>query len=98
VKLVFDERAIADLENIFNWIAKGNPAVAKAVVERVSESVGLLTNFPDMGRVGRDPSTREWVIPRLPYVAVYEVDGLRDQIIITAVFHGAQDRGSGDEV
>jgi addiction module RelE/StbE family toxin len=98
VKLVFDERALGDIEGIFNWIAKDNPAVAKAVVERVSESLGLLPKFPNMGRVGRDPGTREWVIPRLPYIAVYEVDGPHDQIIITAIFHGAQDRDGDTEV
>ena len=94
--LVFDERALADIEDIFNWIAQDNAAVAKAVVQRVSESLELLTKFPNMGRVGRDPSTREWVIPRLPYVAVYEVDGPHDQVIVTAIFHGAQDRNGDD--
>jgi plasmid stabilization system protein ParE len=29
MKLVFDDQAIADLENIFNWIAQDSPAIAK---------------------------------------------------------------------
>ena len=45
-----------------------------------------------MDHVGHDPGTFEWVVPRLPYIVVYEVDQAREQVIVTAVFHGAQDR------
>lgn len=34
----------------------------------------------------------EWVVPRLPYVVVYEVDVVRARVVVTAVFHGAQAR------
>jgi toxin ParE1/3/4 len=90
--LVFDEGALADLEGIFNWIAKDNPAAARAVVNRLFSSTELLTSFPFMGRAGRDPGTREWVVPRLPYIVVYEVDEARGEVIVVAIFHGAQNR------
>jgi plasmid stabilization system protein ParE len=45
-----------------------------------------------MGHAGRVPGTFEWVVPRLPYIVVYEVDQAEGQVIVTAVFHGAQDR------
>ncbi|UZE51346.1 type II toxin-antitoxin system RelE/ParE family toxin [Rhodopseudomonas sp. P2A-2r] len=45
-----------------------------------------------MGHPGRFPGTREWVVPRLPYVLVYEIDQKRDRIVIAAIFHTAQDR------
>ena len=32
-----------------------------------------------------------WV-PRLPYIVVYEVDRARARILVTGVFHGAQNR------
>jgi toxin ParE1/3/4 len=32
------------------------------------------------------------VVPRLPYIVVYEVDQAAEQVMITAVFHGAQAR------
>jgi toxin ParE1/3/4 len=34
VKLVFDDRALADLEDIYGWIAQDSPATAKMVVDR----------------------------------------------------------------
>ena len=92
MKLVFDDQALADLEGIFEWIAKDNPAAARAVVDRLFSSTELLTSFPFMGHAGRDPGTFEWVVPRLPYIVVYEVEEARDEVIVTAIFHGAQNR------
>lgn len=31
----------------------------------------MLCHFPQMGRGGREPGTREWVVRGLPYVIVY---------------------------
>jgi toxin ParE1/3/4 len=92
MKLVFDDQALADLEGIFDWIAKDNPAAARAVVDRLFSSTELLTSFPFMGHAGRDPGTLEWVVPRLPYIVVYEVDEAHGEVIVTAIFHGAQNR------
>jgi toxin ParE1/3/4 len=92
VKLVFDEKALVDLEGIYNWIAKDNAAVAFAVVERVFASVEHLATFPRMGHAGRDEGTQEWVVPRLPYIVIYEIHADRDEIIVVAVVHGAQER------
>lgn len=95
MRLVFDDRALADLEGIFDWIAKDNPTAAKAAVERVFESVEHLASFPRMGHAGRDEGTLEWVVPRLPYIVVYEVHPERNEVIVVAVVHGARDREDG---
>jgi addiction module RelE/StbE family toxin len=92
VKLVFDERALTDLDNIFRWIAQDSPATARTVVDRIFESVEQLAIYPQMGRAGVVEGTREWVVPRLPYIAVYEVGTLRDEVVVIAIFHGAQGR------
>jgi addiction module RelE/StbE family toxin len=93
MKLVFDDQAVADLENIFGWIAQDSPATARTVTDRLFSSKELLISFP---YVGRDPDTFEWVVPRLPYVVVYEVDREQERIVVTAVLHGAQDREGGN--
>lgn len=92
MKLVFDDRALADIEDIFEWIARDSPATAKSVVDRLLSSTELLISFPLMGHTGHDPGTLEWVVPRLPYIVVYEVDRAQEVIVVIAVFHGAQDR------
>jgi toxin ParE1/3/4 len=46
-----------------------------------------------MGHAGLVVGTFEWVVPRLPYLVVYQVDELHRRVVIAAVFHGAQERG-----
>lgn len=92
MELVFDDQAILDIENIFSWIAEDSPAAAQTVTDRLFSSLELLISFPFIGHAGHDPDTLEWVVPRLPYVVVYEVNRARELIIVTGVFHGAQDR------
>ncbi|HEY4988082.1 MAG TPA: type II toxin-antitoxin system RelE/ParE family toxin [Bradyrhizobium sp.] len=92
MKLVFDDQALADLERIFSWIAQDSPSNAKAVIDRLFSSAELLISFPLIGHVGRVRGTFEWVVPRLPYIVVYEVDQVEGQVVVTAVFHAAQDR------
>ena len=92
MELVFDDEAISDLESIYSWIAQDSPSTAKKVVQRLFSSAELLISFPFMGHAGRDPDTFEWVVPRLPYIVVYQVDRTGERIVVTAVFHGAQDR------
>jgi addiction module RelE/StbE family toxin len=91
MKLIFDDRALGDLEGIYHWIAQDSPKSAKAVIDRIFASTELLASFPYMGRSGRDEGTREWVVPRLPYIVIYEVSEASDEVIVIAVFHGAQD-------
>ena len=92
MKLVFDGCALSDLEAVYDWIAKDNPAAAKAVVDRMFESIEHLAEHPHMGHAARDAGTFEWVVPRLPYIVIYEVHDAADEVVIVAVVHGAQNR------
>ena len=62
------------------------------VVERLFASVEHLAMFPLMGHTGGDECTFEWVVPKLPYIVVYEIHADRDKVIVVAVVHGAQER------
>jgi plasmid stabilization system protein ParE len=53
MKLVFDDRALADLEGIHHRIAQDSPKAAKAVIERIFASTELLASSPYMGPAGR---------------------------------------------
>jgi toxin ParE1/3/4 len=74
MKLVFDTKALSDIEAIYRWISRDSPSIAEAVVDRVFQSIERLASFPQMGRAGLEPGTREWVVPRLPYIVVYELN------------------------
>ena len=66
--------ALADIEFIFRWIEQDRPEAARHVVERIFAGIERLTEFPEIGRIGRASGTREWLIPRLPYMVVYEAE------------------------
>ena len=84
--------ALADIKSIFGWIEEDSPEAARRVVERIFAGIDRLAEFPEIGRIGRTAGTREWVIPRLPYIVVYELSTTSDELLVHAVFHGAQDR------
>jgi toxin ParE1/3/4 len=80
--------ALDDLENLRAYIARDAPGSAEAVAHRILDAVETLAEFPERGRLGRVPGTRELVVPRTPYLVAYRVrEGL---IGILRVLHGAQ--------
>jgi toxin ParE1/3/4 len=62
------------------------------VVDRILSSAESLVHFPYMGHIGRARDTFEWAVPGLPYIVIYKVDSDADEIVVVAIFHGAQDR------
>ncbi|MBF0379678.1 MAG: type II toxin-antitoxin system RelE/ParE family toxin [Magnetococcales bacterium] len=90
MKLVFHASALADLQNIHNHIAIDNPKIAQVVIGRIKLSLDRLLHFPRSGRNGTVSGTYEVVVPGLPYIVVYELNG--ERIGVVAVFHGAQHR------
>lgn len=92
MKVKLHPTAVADIESIFARIETDSPRAAATVVDRILESIDRLGELPRIGRRGREPGTREWVIPRLPYIVVYEIDDAADALWVLAVFHGAEDR------
>jgi len=89
MRLVFTEPAEHDLDGIVDYIALDNPVAAEKVFRSIVATAQRLTEFPQMGHVGRLPNTREFTVTSLPYVIVYEVGS--DMITVLAVFHGARD-------
>jgi toxin ParE1/3/4 len=92
MKIVIREKAADDLEGIFHWIAKDNPNAAIEVLRRIRRRVGRLavSGLAHIGRPGLIAGTRELV--EAPYIIVYEVHDDRDEIVVLAIFHGAQGR------
>lgn len=80
--------ALADITEIYDYIAADDPMAAARVVERIQEAVRLLARVPHRGRPGRWPGTRELVIARTSYIVPYRVRG--DAIEILRVFHTAR--------
>ena len=80
--------AIADRDEIFDYIEADNPRVAVTIDERIQEQLEQLILFPQSGRIGRVDGTRELVIVGTPYIAAYRID--TDTIRVLRIIHGAR--------
>jgi len=88
VKLEWSLFAIADREQIFDYIEADNPRAAIALDNRIKEQIEGLLQFPQSGRLGRVDGTRELVITGTPYIAAYCLSG--ETIRVLRVLHGAR--------
>lgn len=89
MKITWSTTAISDLAWIRNYIAYDSPKAAHKVTAIIQSSIKRLQEFPLSGRIGREPETRELVIPRTNYVAVYVIR--EKELWIAAILHGRQD-------
>jgi toxin ParE1/3/4 len=94
MRVRYAPEARAHLAAIFSYIAERNPVAAARVIARIRIAADCLGDFPRMGHPGRVLGTFEWTVTGLPYIVVHEVDVSAAEVVILAVFHAAQDRGS----
>jgi plasmid stabilization system protein ParE len=90
MKLRYTQRARRHLDGIAQYLSERNPAAARMVGARISEAIGFLGHFPNIGHEGSLAGTRELVVPGLPYVVVHRIDA--DAVTILGIYHGAQMR------
>lgn len=90
IEVIWTPPAEADLNVIAEYIAAESPAAAAYVVRTIRTAAGALSEFPNRGRPGRSPDTRELVIQGVPYLVVYQV--LRSGVYIVRVWHQKQRR------
>ena len=81
-------RALKNLESIHAYISQEEPSAAVRVLNKIRAGVGMVKEFPLMGRTGRVDETRELVIGNTPYIVVYRVKD--DVIEVLRVLHSAR--------
>ena len=88
MSIQWTQRARRQFLAIIDAALEENPSAAERLYDAITHSVSRLVTFPEIGRRGRVPGTRELVIASQPYIVAYRIRG---QIIdILAVLHGAQ--------
>ena len=90
MRVLWLDRAEADLNDLFDYLLERDSTAARRVHDAILDEVGLLAEYPGLGRPGRDACTRELVIARTPYVVAYTVDRGIEAVIILRVLHGAR--------
>lgn len=87
-RLIYSERALADLERLTDFLIETDPPAALETVALIEEAVNLLGRHPLIGRpVEQD--LRELLISRgrTGYVALYSLEEKQDAILILAIRH-----------
>jgi toxin ParE1/3/4 len=84
MRIRWTDPAVNDFTKICDYI-EAHGATYRA---RHSRRLNLLEKFPEHGRTGRKPDTRELAFTGLPYLAIYRIHG--DAIEILRILHGAQ--------
>ena len=87
MKLGFERGALADLNEIFAYIAQNNPEDAPKLVARIEKAAARIAETHTLAR--RQTSQGSGVFPSAILI-VYEVG--TDQVIIHYVRHGARRR------
>jgi toxin ParE1/3/4 len=89
MRVRWTDSAVRDFTHICDYIEEhGSSAAARQVALSIHRRVDMLADFPEYGRTGRKPDTRELVFTGLPYLAVYRLEG--DSVEIVRILHGAQ--------
>ncbi len=83
-------KALSNLDQEAEYIAKDDPLAARLIVDRIYHSVSMLKDNPSLGHPGRLPGTRELVIPKTRYIVPYRVRLRLQRIEILRVFHASR--------
>lgn len=91
------ERALADIERIFEFVAATDPKRALQAVRRIEDGVMILARHPLIGR-RVEAGRRELVISRGKdaYVALYRWFETSDTVMVLAIRHAREAGYAGE--
>jgi toxin ParE1/3/4 len=81
--------AATDFTRVVERIREDNPPAAHRVAQTIYKGVAALRTFPQRGRIGLAPETRELVFAPWPYIVVYEI--IENEVQVLRIRHASQD-------
>jgi toxin ParE1/3/4 len=90
VKVVWLPSARVNLADAINYIAQENAVAALDQLDEIEQQSDKLVDYPQIGRPGRNPGTRELVVIRTPFILIYRVQEHAQQVEILRMLHSAQ--------
>ncbi|MBV1915325.1 MAG: type II toxin-antitoxin system RelE/ParE family toxin [Pseudomonadales bacterium] len=81
------KKALQNLDDEAEYIAKDDPAAAQLVVQRIVDAINRLPENPALGHAGRVHGTRELVVTDTRYIVPYRISPRLQQIEILRIFH-----------
>lgn len=87
-KCKWTPKALDDLYLIEQYIAEENPQASVDLTKKIILTVvEQLSKFQNIGRAGRVYGTRELIVTKTPYIAVYKVR--QDTVEVVRVLHSS---------
>ena len=83
-------KALKNLDEEAEFIARDDPAPARAVVRRIHYAIDNLKANPALGRPGRIHGTRELLVPGTPYIVPYRIRPRLNRVEVLRVFHASR--------
>jgi len=89
-KIEFRPGAVADIDNIYSWIAKDSPVNAFKFIQRIHRRCEKLADFPEIGPLHEDlrPGLRLLPFERRIVIAYTVKEGV---VSIGRIFYGRRD-------
>ncbi len=87
-RVVFAERALSDLDRVFDFLLERSPELAEESKDRILEALRVLERHPNIGRpaaAGRRELVISWGASG--YVALYRFRPDRDLVLVLALRH-----------
>lgn len=81
-----------DFADIVSYIGARDPHAAQRLIDRVFKTFRLLEENPFIGRRTGISETRQYTIPRSPYLLVYRISG--ETVEIITIFHASRNPDS----
>jgi toxin ParE1/3/4 len=88
MNVFWSEASIRHLKEIIKYTQPESAPGAVAVRRRILKTAWRVGQMPYSGRIGRVEGTREAVVPKSPYIVVYQISAHAIEII--GIWHGAR--------
>lgn len=85
MRILWTEGANGNLDQVEEYIAQDNPPAAVATVNKIIEAAQMLSDYPTIGKRGRERGTRELVVAGLPFIIIYVAH--QEELVIIRVLH-----------
>lgn len=87
MRLRYSRRALAQIDDIVNYIAGEDPRAAAAFGTRVERVAALLAHYPSMGRATDLEGIRTVSLRPYPYRLFYKVFADKDELRVLRIRH-----------
>lgn len=89
IEIVWLEIAADEFEDAIAWIRERNDNAADKMAETALFQIDQLKHYPQLGRIGRDNTTRELVVSNTYFIVVYRVLSTTKSLEILSFKHDA---------